>query len=108
MNKIAIVGGCGHVGFPLGLALASRDFDVTLIDINRDAVERVNSGIVPFKEEGAEELLRKHIGKNLRAVAEHSAVAGAEAVIFVTGTPVDEHLVPVSYTHLTLPTTPYV
>ena len=24
MNHIAIVGGCGHVGFPLGLALAQR------------------------------------------------------------------------------------
>ena len=22
MSKIAIIGGCGHVGFPLGLALA--------------------------------------------------------------------------------------
>ena len=81
MNKIAIVGGCGHVGFPLGLALASRDFDVTLIDINRDAVELVNSGVVPFKEEGAAELLRDHIGKNLRAVTERSAVSAAEAVI---------------------------
>lgn len=94
MNKIAIVGGCGHVGFPLGLALASRDFDVILIDINRDAVELVNSGVVPFKEEGAAELLRDHIGKNLRAVTGRSAVSAAEAVIFVTGTPVDEHLVP--------------
>ena len=35
-NKITIVGGLGHVGLPLAFSLASKKFDVTSIDINRE------------------------------------------------------------------------
>ena len=51
--KISIVGGCGHVGLPLGLAFAQRpDHDVTLLDINTAVVEAVNHGKMPFMGEG--------------------------------------------------------
>jgi UDP-N-acetyl-D-mannosaminuronic acid dehydrogenase len=91
MKKIGIVGGCGHVGIPLGLALASRNFDVTLFDINAAAVDKINHHVLPFKEEGAEEILQNHIGKNLRASTDMKLIKEQEAVVFVTGTPVDEH-----------------
>ena len=55
MNRIAIVGGCGHVGIPLGLALASKGFQTTLIDMNSSAVECILGGKLPFQEEGAEQ-----------------------------------------------------
>jgi predicted dinucleotide-binding enzyme len=35
MTKICIIGGCGHVGIPLGLAFAARGFDVTLSGITK-------------------------------------------------------------------------
>ena len=54
MKNICIIGGCGHVGIPLGLALASKNFNVTLIDVNTNAVDKINSKKTPFKEEGAE------------------------------------------------------
>ncbi len=94
MEKVCIIGGCGHVGIPLGLALASRGFDVSLVDVNPGAVETINAAKLPFKEEGAEALLAEHIGKNLRATVDPAAVSGADVVVFVTGTPVDEHLNP--------------
>ena len=56
-KKICIIGGCGHVGIPLGLAFASKNFDVTLVDVNPQAVENINRVHLPFKEDGAEELL---------------------------------------------------
>jgi len=90
-RKICIIGGCGHVGIPLGLALAKRGFDTTLIDINVSSVEKVNNCILPFVEEGAEDILRSCAGKNLSATTETEAVKEQDAVIFVTGTPVDEH-----------------
>lgn len=93
-TKIVIVGGCGHVGIPLGLAFASRDFDVTLVDLNAKSVEVINSGKLPFKENGGEELLVRHLGKNLRAVMDPASVSAADVVVFVVGTPVDEHLNP--------------
>ena len=92
IRKIAVVGGCGHVGIPLGLALADRGFSVTLLDVNEKAVNELNEGHLPFLEEGAEELLRKYAGKTLSAVMDPKCLRGQDCVIFVTGTPVDEHL----------------
>lgn len=93
-KKICIIGGCGHVGIPLGLSFAVRGQDVTLVDTNPAAVEKINAAELPFKEEGAAELLAAHVGKNLRATADMEAVRGTDVVVFVTGTPVDEHLNP--------------
>ena len=82
------------MGIPLGLAFAKKGLDVTLVDVNPKAVEAINSGRLPFKEEGAEELLCRHVGKNLRATSDASIVKKQDVVVFVTGTPVDEHLNP--------------
>ncbi len=98
MKKICIIGGCGHVGFPLGVALSfgkNTEGNITLVDINDDVINKINSGCVPFQEAGAEELLKKCLAnKKLRATKDMSAVKNSDAVIFVTGTPVDEHLNP--------------
>ena len=40
---IAIVGGCGHVGLPLGIALASRGASLVLLDHAEEQVALVNS-----------------------------------------------------------------
>ncbi len=93
-KKVCIVGGCGHVGIPLALAFASKNLEVTMLDVSERAVSFINAGNLPFKEEGADELLQAHIGKNLRATTDAKAVAKADVVVFVTGTPVDEHLNP--------------
>lgn len=79
---------------PLGLAFASRGFKVTLVDCNSAAVKTIASGRLPFKEECAQDLLREHVGKGLVATEDPSAVRGQDVVVFVTGTPVDEHLNP--------------
>ena len=95
-SKIVIVGGCGHVGLPLGIvfAAARSGCDVTLLDIDPKKVEQVNSGSMPFMEEGAESLLRQVIGQRLRATLDISSLRHAEIVVTVVGTPVDEHLNP--------------
>jgi UDP-N-acetyl-D-mannosaminuronic acid dehydrogenase len=90
-----IVGGCGRVGLPLGIALASRGLTVTLYDINGDAVSRINDGAMPFAEDGADGLLTEMIGAGrLRATVEPASVSTAEHLVVVVGTPVDEHLNP--------------
>ena len=38
-RNISIIGGAGHIGFPLGLILSSKGFEVSLIDKNRDSFE---------------------------------------------------------------------
>lgn len=91
MKKISIIGGCGHVGIPLGLALAQVGHDVNLVDINQIAVQSINSGTLPFIEEGAEIIMQKVLNKNLRATLDPAIVKNSDVVFFVTGTPVDEH-----------------
>lgn len=94
-TNVVIVGGCGHVGLPLGIVLASKgNTDVTLLDIDESKVAAVNAGRMPFLEAGADSLLKEVIGKGLRATLDSSCVRNAEIVITVVGTPVDEHLNP--------------
>jgi UDP-N-acetyl-D-mannosaminuronic acid dehydrogenase len=91
----AIVGGCGHVGLPLGLALADRGLSVTLFDVNAESVALVNDGVLPFDEPGAHEIMRQVLDAGrLRATTDPTSVRDAENVVVVIGTPIDEHLNP--------------
>jgi UDP-N-acetyl-D-mannosaminuronic acid dehydrogenase len=95
MQKIVIVGGGGHVGLPLALALADSGFLAVSLDISKSAVDLINSGTMPFVEEGAQGLLTKTLGnESFYASTDHKEIISAEVVIVVIGTPVDEHLNP--------------
>jgi len=76
------------------LAFADRGLRVTLFDINPVAVAQVSGGALPFEEPGAAEVLARVAGTTLEATTDPACVAGAEHVIIVVGTPVDEHLNP--------------
>lgn len=91
-KKIVVVGGCGRVGLPLGLVFAGTGkAQVTLLDLSEDKVALVNSGTVPFMEDGAQELLDRVAGKSLKATTDTSCLQTADCVITVIGTPVDSH-----------------
>ena len=90
-----IIGGCGHVGLPLAIALASRGVRVGIYDVSEAAVATVNADRMPFAEPGAAGLLREALAEGrLTASADPSIVGRAEHVVVVIGTPVDEHLNP--------------
>ena len=50
-NKIIIIGGAGHVGAPLGIALSNKGYNVTLLDLNTKFNRMLNNGKMPFVEE---------------------------------------------------------
>jgi UDP-N-acetyl-D-mannosaminuronic acid dehydrogenase len=93
-NRLAIVGGCGHVGLPLGLVFAERGVHVALLDIDPAKVEMVNAGRMPFREAGADALLKRLADSRLMATTDPACLRQAEAVITVVGTPIDRHLNP--------------
>nr|WP_255633056.1 nucleotide sugar dehydrogenase [Demequina sp. TTPB684] len=94
-RDVVVVGGGGHVGLPLAIGLADRGSRVVIYDINAATVDVINSGVMPFMEPGAEPKLKENLANGrLVASADASVVAGAEHVIVVIGTPVDEHLNP--------------
>ncbi len=94
-HDVTIVGGCGHVGLPLGLALAAGGCRVVLYDTSVAAVDVVNAGAMPFQEAGAAKLLPEvRESGRLRATVEPGSIARGEHVVVVVGTPVDRYLSP--------------
>ncbi|MCU1591770.1 MAG: nucleotide sugar dehydrogenase [Frankiales bacterium] len=92
---VVVVGGCGHVGLPLAIALADRGARVAVFDVSEPAVKLVNDAVLPFDEPGALPLLQRAVASGaLRATTDPAVVGDAETVVVVIGTPVDEHLNP--------------
>ncbi len=91
---VSILGGLGHVGLPLGIALANEDLDVCLVDINRQAMETVTRGEMPFKDSGAEALLKQVIHRKLFVALDNDPIATSRFIVVCLGTPVDEYLNP--------------
>jgi UDP-N-acetyl-D-mannosaminuronic acid dehydrogenase len=94
-RDLVVVGGCGHVGLPLGILFADSGFRVGLYDINGATVERVNGGEMPFDEPGADEVLGQ-VRRNgrLEATTDPDVISTAENLVVVVGTPVDRYLNP--------------
>ena len=42
-RNISIIGGAGHVGFPLGLIFSSKGYNVSLIDKHSGNIDKINS-----------------------------------------------------------------
>ena len=92
---VAVIGGCGRAGLPLALAFADRGMSVLAYDIDRQAVEVVAAGRMPFMEEGAEPVLKRVLAEGRLTVSgEAGDLKRAEHAIVVIGTPVDQHLNP--------------
>jgi UDP-N-acetyl-D-mannosaminuronic acid dehydrogenase len=93
---VSIVGGAGHVGVPLVLALAEAGLRVNVNDLNKESLDTLQAGRLPFVEYGAEAVLKKAL-VNHRLVftnsSEHISTGGP--VVITIGTPVDEFLNPV-------------
>ena len=94
-KAVAIMGGGGHVGLPLGIALAAEGLDVVLYDLNQATVDLINDATMPFLEPGAPDKLSEAVQSGrLVATTDPSTLSDVEHVVVVVGTPVDEHLNP--------------
>lgn len=92
---VAIVGGGGHVGLPLGLFLCDVGHHVTLVDTSADRLDHIRGGRMPFFERGADELLPRCLSSGrLELTTQLDGLHGHDVVIVTIGTPVDEYLDP--------------
>ena len=93
---ITVIGGAGHVGVPLVLALAEAGLRVNVNDLNKDGLEALKAGRLPFIEHGAEPVLAKALA-NQRLVFTHSPnlISNGGPVVITIGTPIDEFLNPI-------------
>ena len=84
---IAIVGGAGHIGLPLGILLANKKKKVILYDKDKKNINKINNCRMPFMEEGGLRLLKKN-KKNIFATTEKKYLSNAKVIIICIGTPV--------------------
>ena len=68
-KNISIIGGAGHVGFPLALSFTQKNYNVNLVDLNTDALKKIEKGELPFYEINAKNILKKALRKkNLKKI----------------------------------------
>ena len=84
--QISIIGG-GYVGLVTGACLSTLSHSVTIIEIFPKKVEAINCAVSPIYEEGLENILKEHVGKNLRASTTYESIQSADAVFIAVGTP---------------------
>lgn len=96
MAHSVLVVGLGRVGLPLALVLAERGDHVVGIDSDAGRLKAIRDRRMPFRDEGCDDLLRRHLNRGFRALGSAAEVAEPPGVIVLTlGTPVDEHLNPI-------------
>ncbi|MCD6590061.1 UDP-glucose/GDP-mannose dehydrogenase family protein, partial [Candidatus Woesearchaeota archaeon] len=87
--NISIVG-IGYVGLIQAVGLADFGFDVVGIDIDESKVGALNKEKCPLYEEGLEELLKKHVNKNLTFTTSYEPIKNSNVVFLCVGTPQNE------------------
>ena len=94
-KTISIIGGAGHVGFPLALAFAQKNLNVNLIDINLKNLHKIRNGEVPFYEIGAKKILKDCLKKQRISTSNSlETVKNSKYVIICIGTPINSKLKP--------------
>ncbi len=91
-SRISIFG-LGHIGLPTASLLAKNGFQVVGVDINREIVDKINSGISPIIEPGLDKLVKEVVNNgNLKATSDGlQAVKDANIMMVVVPTPVDQN-----------------
>jgi UDPglucose 6-dehydrogenase len=88
--KISIIG-TGYVGTVTGACFAHMGNDVICVDVDQKRVDMLNAGVPPIYEEGLEDLLKAHSGKNLRATLDYDDAIDHSDISFIcVPTPCDD------------------
>ena len=95
--KISVVG-TGYVGLVCAVGFAEKGHDVVCVDIDEDKVRMINDGESPIHEDGLDTLLKKNIGKSLKATTDlDDAVRTTELSLIAVGTPFDGESIDLQY-----------
>ncbi|OPY52219.1 MAG: UDP-glucose 6-dehydrogenase AglM [Methanosaeta sp. PtaU1.Bin112] len=85
-TRISVVGG-GYVGLVSAACFSQLGHIVNLIEIDPTKVQAINQGRPPIYENGLEEILLAHVGKNLTATSSYESIPDSEVVLICVGTP---------------------
>ena len=83
-KKISILG-LGYIGLPTAIILANKQVNVEGYDINKNKIEQINKGMLPFVESGLKTLLKKALRtKHFKA---SNKLAVADVYVITVPTP---------------------
>lgn len=88
MSKICVIG-TGYVGLVTGTCFADLGNEVTCLDIDKERIDNLKSGVMPIYEPGLEQLVKQNVVANrLFFTTEYAeALEGAEYAFIAVGTP---------------------
>ena len=89
--KVTVIGS-GYVGLVAGTCFAESGNDVICMDISREKIDKLNSGLVPIYEPGLEEMLRRNVEQERLVFTTDikEAVEKSTIIFIAVGTPPDE------------------
>ncbi len=80
--EVTVIGAAGHVGLGMSLALTHAGYCVNGVDISVERNRMIMSGVLPFNEECAQELLDEAIERGrIRMTTEISRVKASKFII---------------------------
>ena len=95
--RVSVVG-TGYVGLVSGACLAEKGHDVVCVDLDREKVDTINRAIPPFHERGLEDLLKKNVGRRLKASTDlRKSVIETELSLIAVGTPFNGKEIDLTY-----------
>ena len=88
MKNITIIG-TGYVGLVTGAGMSEFGNRVICTDIDKNKIEKLNSGIIPIYEPGLEEIIKRNISDNRLFFSSNleDSIMQSEIVIIAVGTP---------------------
>ncbi len=81
------VAGTGYVGLVTGVCLASKEHEVTCVDIDEKKINLMSQGISPIYEPGLSELMRDSKDNITFTTDYKAAYSGADVIFIGVGTP---------------------
>lgn len=84
--RISVIGG-GYVGLVSAVCFAALGHFVDIIEMDRAKCDAINAGKPPIYENGLEDLLSIHAGRNLHAYVEYDNIKHSDLIFICVGTP---------------------
>ena len=84
--NIAVVG-LGFVGLSISSVLASKNYNVVGIDIDKQKCSDIRNGVLPLFEPGLENTLRVGLKKKLTISDNFSLIKNCDMIFVTVGTP---------------------
>jgi len=88
LYEVGIIG-IGRVGLPLALSLNKNGISTLGFDINKSLIDSVNKKIMPFQEDGYNEILKN---SDFEATDDFLRLKNVENIIITVGTPLLAHI----------------